>query len=61
MFRGLHGRKKVDINVEKSAQIMIVASKILTHGLPQISITESKQTIHYVYFLYFCYYGILMS
>ena len=48
--------KKVLIDCEQGAQISILANKIATQWRPNTIITESKQTIYNIYFLFSRYY-----
>ena len=57
---GVNTEKKVHIDCKKGAQICILANKIATQWWPNIITKESKQTIHYIYFLFSCYYVHIM-
>ena len=58
--QGLKQKEKAHINCEKGAQISILANKIETRWWPNIIIKESKQTIHYIYFLFSRYVHIML-
>ena len=44
--------------MKKGAQINILANKIATQLCLNIIIKESKQTMHYIYFIFSCYYDV---
>ena len=53
-------KEKVHIDCEKVAQVSILTNKIETQWWPNIIIKESKQTLHYIYFLFSRYYVDIM-
>ena len=53
-------KEKGHIICEKVIQINILANKIATKWWPNIIIKEAKQTMHYIYFLFSCYYVHIM-
>ena len=59
-MQGLIQKEKVHIDWEKGVQISILANKIKTQWWPDIVIKESKQTIHYIYFLFTSYYDLII-
>ena len=55
-IQGLIQKEKVHVDCDKGAQISILANKIATLWWPNIVNRESKQTTHYIYFLFSHYY-----
>ena len=54
-------KEKVNIDCEKGTQISIFANKIATQWWPNNIIKESKQTIHFIYFLFSYYVADLIK
>ena len=55
---GLRKKEKLRIDCKKGALISILANKITTND--DLIIKESKQAIHYIYFLFSRYYVHIM-
>ena len=58
---GLMQKLEAYIDCEEGAQINILANKIVTWWCPKVITNESKQTIHYIYFIFSRYVPIKLQ